>query len=219
MVRNGVSGKVYIGQTTKTLGLRWTWHKSQASRSKTIFGCALLGYGPAAFTVLELGRAFSAEELNEMERRAIWSHSSDDREFGYNMEPGGVGCGTVSIETRKKLSARALGRPHSAQHRANIGKAHKGRKVSPETREKISKTLAGRKRPPFSLETRAKMSKASARRKRSPSPFRGVKRSPETIEKMSRPRSLEFRAKMVEVAKLRWQKKREATTSLTETHP
>lgn len=168
MIRNTVSGKVYIGQTTKTLGLRWTWHKSQASRSKTIFGCALLGYGSGAFMVLELGRAFSAEELNEMERRAIWSHSADDREFGYNMEPGGVGCGTVSIETRMKLSARGKGRPHSAQHRAKIGIANKGRKWSPESRAKISASLTGKKLPPFTEEHKAKISAALKGRKTTP---------------------------------------------------
>jgi hypothetical protein len=43
-----------------------------------------------------------------------------------------------SIETREKISAAGKDRPHSLEHRKKIGAAQIGKKLSPETRAKIS---------------------------------------------------------------------------------
>lgn len=128
-----MSGKVYIGQTTQTISDRWSNHKVDVRHYNTVFANALKSYGFDAFTVVELGRSFSAEELNEMEIRAIWSHSSDDREFGYNMEKGG-NCAPMSAEARLKIGAAHRGKIVSAETRAKQSAARKGRKMSEEQR-------------------------------------------------------------------------------------
>lgn len=176
LIRNRVSGKVYIGQTTrKSISARWSSHKSDArsTRSRTIVSNALRGYGFDAFQIVELGRAYSADELNSMERRAIWSHSSDDRDYGYNEEKGGNGD-QMSVETRaRRRAARLLRRPHDEETRAKIAATLRGQKhtptrcariragkqnISAETRAKISAAQLGRK---HSEETRARMREAA----------------------------------------------------------
>jgi hypothetical protein len=53
--------------------------------------------------------------------------------------------GTItSVETRKKLSKKLLGRAFSQEHRERKSKAQIGRKHSKETKEKISKALRNR---------------------------------------------------------------------------
>lgn len=85
-----------------------------------------------------------------------------------NMESGGVGGKSPSIETRYKMSEARKGMKLSAEHRAKIGKAGMGRKhsegfsvkmrgriISEETREKLRKASSGRK---HSEATRLKIS-------------------------------------------------------------
>jgi len=55
-----------------------------------------------------------------------------------------------SEETKKKMSERHKGVPHSKEHRENIGKALKGREI--KWTDKISKAMTGK---PHSLESRA----------------------------------------------------------------
>ncbi len=70
-----------------------------------------------------------------------------------------------SEEARKNMSKGKLGKkkpPRSAEHRANLSKAHKGRIVSLETRLKMSISQKGRT---ATEETRAKMRISQAREK------------------------------------------------------
>lgn len=79
--------------------------------------------------------------------------------------------------------------PPSAEHRAKISSANKGKERSPEHRAKISNTLKGRK---HTEEAKAKISKAGKGRKKTPeaiektaSKNRGRKNSEETKAKIS----------------------------------
>lgn len=213
-----LNGKVYVGQTTMSIERRWITHKSDAvRRAATIFSKAIKKYTPSAFVVVELGRAFSAEELNGAERRAIWSHSSDDREYGYNIEPGGS-QGPVSATTRKKMSVVRIGMKFSDEHRANIraGKTgkkwsaerranHRPWKLSPETIAKRAE-LRGVKR---SAETRAKMSAVK------------LNQSPETRAKIAaahrgKTRSEETRIRVSQGLKAYFARRKERTVELIE---
>jgi len=49
-----------------------------------------------------------------------------------------------SAETRAKIGAASRGRYHSAETRAKMSASHKGRKFTPEHRAKISAALKGR---------------------------------------------------------------------------
>lgn len=80
---------------------------------------------------------------------------------GYNMTGGGDGSSGVSpaANTRRKISQSLTGRKLSASHRAAVGRAQRGKIISQETREKMSK--AHQRRPPISEEQRAIRSEAA----------------------------------------------------------
>jgi formate-dependent nitrite reductase cytochrome c552 subunit len=158
-----------------------------------------------------------------------------------NQTGGGQGMAgyKASEETKKKMSAKQIGNKYrlgtfqSAEARAKISAAHKGRKLSPEHVAKVAAALIGKKasaetrlklslshkgkRQPLSLETKAKISaahkglKLSDERKAHLSDInKGKTLSEEAKQKISmahkgRTLSTERRAQMVEVWKRRKQ--------------
>jgi len=131
---------------------------------------------------------------SEMERRTI----AHFRSKGYrltNLTDGGEGTlGWIpSAEFRAKLSAAHRGRQFSEQHKAALSAALMGHTSSPERNAKNSASQRGRKCSP---ETRAKLSAAGTRRRHSPESRArigasnrgktlGRKHSPETKAKIS----------------------------------
>lgn len=119
----------------------------------------------------------------------------------------------VSRAKREEQLGKPIG-PLSAQHRANLSAACKGRKVLQPAKEKISRAMIGNKHNlghTASPETRAKMSVSRVGKKRGPhseetkrkisAVKRGVAMSPESRLKMSLsrrgvPKSAEHRAKI-----------------------
>lgn len=136
LIRNTLNGKVYIGQTTKTLERRWKEH-NWSSRYKSPLKAALRKYGATAFTASVLHQAFSRQELDEMEVCAIWSHDSTNRSSGYNLTPGGKSLGKGSQHP-------SFGREVSQETRLKISAANKGHETSPEHRRKIGIKSVGR---------------------------------------------------------------------------
>jgi group I intron endonuclease len=92
---NTKNGKVYIGQTIRTLAERMRGHLTQARSKKTekvSFQYAILKYGFDAFTweVIDTGK--SPEDLNQKEIEWISHYESfTDSKKGYNCTPGGSG--------------------------------------------------------------------------------------------------------------------------------
>ena len=96
-VTNKVSGKVYIGQTSKELDERKKAHyKSSRLGSKTNFHRALSKYGVSHFIWEEVAGCNSKEELNDLEIKLIAEY--DSFKSGYNMTLGGDGGDTISIK-------------------------------------------------------------------------------------------------------------------------
>jgi group I intron endonuclease len=181
MVRNRANGKVYVGLTTGTIRRRWIDHKASAKCGRgRYFAAAIRKYGPDNFTIVELGRAFSNDELDDMEKRSIWAHESTDPEYGYNLLPGGGSAGLSSDETKAKQAAASKNR-------------------SKELRAKVSATLTGQKRTP---ETRAKMSAAHKGRKKTPEHIAKLTR-------LGSKHSEETKAKISASGKQQWERRRE----------
>jgi group I intron endonuclease len=187
LILNRVNGKVYIGQTVKHIRDRWSLHKTFAKRgAKWHISRAIAKYGHDSFSIVILHQAFSREELNEMEIRAIESHNSMDPQYGYNMASGGDGLSgyTRDPEIGKKaaVTRKRNGYKHSPETIAKIVAANKGRGVLPEWRERQSEAQRGRKMSPehraklieinksrvISDETREKMRLAKLGKKRGP---------------------------------------------------
>lgn len=84
---NKVNGKVYIGQTIRTLEERAYFHFKKTSC--TFFHNALLKYGKENFNWEVLNETNIEEELNYYEKYWITFYKSNQREFGYNLTDGG----------------------------------------------------------------------------------------------------------------------------------
>src|SRR5438309_11361208 len=121
---NKTNGKAYIGQTTATLANRIASHVREAHygrRSKSVFHNALRKYGLDNFETEVLETCDTIDQLNDKERHWIASLKTISPN-GYNIEPGGRHF-PMSEATKAKL---------------------RGRKVTEETRQKISQIARNR---------------------------------------------------------------------------
>ena len=120
------NGRSYIGLTVNSLAQRKKEHENRAKRgSQFIFHKMLRNY-PAIWEILQ--ENLSLEEANE---REIYFIERFDTIFprGYNQTKGGQSGGRMSEDVRMRMS-----------------RAHKGRKHTKETREKIALGNTGKKR-------------------------------------------------------------------------
>lgn len=175
---NRANGKIYIGQTGKTLTQRISGHLS----AKTgYFPKALQKYGLECFDFTIIDTAQSQEELNHKESYWIKFFKCKNPD-GYNLTDGGEGTSgyIVSEETIKKRIAGL-----TVESRAKISEASRNKVFSETALKKISEAMKKRcvTAPPPSQK--------------------GVKRTEETIAKMRGMRnalghvhSKEARAKM-----------------------
>jgi len=151
------NGKIYIGQTRKTLRKRKSNHKFQSLKEdrRTPFQTALLCEGFDSFQWEQIDTAETQAELDVKEKIWIEFYDSMNPAKGYNHQDGGKKC-TLSAETLKKFSEVKIG------ERNNMF----GRHHTPETLKKMSEALKGRasvmkgKKRFFSAEHRRKLSEA-----------------------------------------------------------
>lgn len=151
------SGKFYIGITVQSVSKRWWSHCREACvGSNTPLHRAIRKYGADAFEVRTLA-VLEDTELAATEIRAIERMQPE-----YNVTAGGDGTLGVSpsAETRAKLSAALRGRKKSAEHRAKLSAANRGKKLSAEHRANVGFAQRGRQ---FSDEHRKKLAAASRR--------------------------------------------------------
>jgi len=178
---NKVNGKIYIGQTIRSLDFRIEEHL----RKKSHFSNALKKYGLQSFEFSVIDSTLLKEIANEKEK--YWIKFFDCKyPKGYNLTAGGRGNlgHKHTEETRKKISNTKLGKklpprsnesrrkyseskmginnpfygkPLSQEHKNKVSEALKGRIISPEARRKISKAHKGKV---LSAETRKKISEA-----------------------------------------------------------
>lgn len=179
------TGKLYIGQTLRTIEKRWKRHIRDAKKgSEHKFHRAIRKYGEENFTVEEL-LAVSAPTKKELKAQLDsleieYISRFNTREKGYNSTDGGEGtAGRVcSEESRERYRQANMGERNPSfgkacseetkekVRKARLGKASsmKGKKHSDRARQKISESHAGERNPNFgktaSKETRRKLSEA-----------------------------------------------------------
>jgi hypothetical protein len=110
-------------------------------------------------------QAESRKEALELEALFVTQELVDDP-MCYNLKTGGIGGSQKgrthkphSEETKKKMSVAKLNM--SAETKAKMSAAQKGRILSDEHKAKVSAAKKGRTRKPFSEEHKAKLSAAS----------------------------------------------------------
>ena len=139
-VTNRVNGKVYIGQTTRTIAIRWKQHCNPANDQCLALHRAINKYGKENFTVEQIDVASDSEELNKKEQYWI-AHYDSIAPKGYNMTTGG-GQGEIAEETRYRLGNANRGKHLSEETKKKMSEARKGFKMSPES---IAKSVAGKR--------------------------------------------------------------------------
>lgn len=162
------TGKVYVGQSALGMRRRWTNHLADARRgSSAPFHRAIRRYGAGAFTHKLLDRVRTEAAAHQAERLWIQELGALGPR-GYNATSGGEGAsgGSPSAQARARMSAAHKGRVFSPEHRERIAAALRGRPRSPEVRAKCSAALLGRPGRPHSQETKDKIRAANTGRRR-----------------------------------------------------
>ena len=141
-ITNIINGKIYIGQTVKSINRRWYIHKRNANKGiKNKFYNAICKYGIECWNIEILENVEDVNLLNESE--IYWIEYYDTFKNGYNSTTGGGQSMILSEETKEKISKNHIN--VSGKNNPNYGKKH-----TLETKEKISKTNKGRKNPKHS---------------------------------------------------------------------
>lgn len=163
------SGKVYIGVTKRNPEYRW--NNGSGYKGNEYFSRAICKYGWDSFQHDIIATNLSYEEAANMEIDLIAIHDAANREFGYNIEHGGKMCGTVSEETKRKMSISCTGRKRSPEGRANMSISHMGnqnrtgKKSSPENRLKMSIARTGKSHKKHSEHAKILMSENCTRKR------------------------------------------------------
>ena len=138
-ITNLINGKIYVGQTTKTIEERFKKH----STTDSLIGKAIRKYGKENFKLELIAECTTIEEANKLEIYLI-------KEFnckvpnGYNFTDGGEGrrgC-THSAESRKKLaiSLKKFYKEHP-EEREQLADLRKGTKDTEEVKIKKSEGM------------------------------------------------------------------------------
>lgn len=145
-ITNTVNDKVYIGQTTKSVLVRFEMHKQASmtkSKQKLHLYLAMNKYGMDKFSIVQIDSADSREELNEKER--YWIKFYDSISSGYNMMEGG--------NDENPMNSPIVKEKHASKLR------------DPETRQKISQTMSKfRLEQGFSAEHKQKIKESRHKR-------------------------------------------------------
>lgn len=154
LITNLVNGKVYVGQTNRTLRTRWYNHKYDAIQRNEDFPIcrAIRKYGPENFTIVELATCETREWSDYFERVWILLYDSRNDKVGYNIREGG-NSSAMPASTKEALRASRLGKTHSEETKKLIGEASKrawldgrlhGRPHTPEALEKMRIVSTGK---------------------------------------------------------------------------
>lgn len=137
------NGKVYIGQTTKSLHERAGYNGSNYKESRRFYS-AIKKYSWDSFVPEILATTDDSYYADEEERRYINIYSSYNPEFGYNIEYGGVNSFNVGDETKSIISDNAKVRYRDKTKNPMFGKTH-----SAESKKKMSECKSGNKNPMY----------------------------------------------------------------------
>lgn len=107
-ITNLVNGKIYIGQTIKTVEQRFKEHCVKNKRIVSAINKAIQKYGKENFIFEQIDSATTYSELNQKEYDLIRKENTISPN-GYNLRDGGM-MGTVSEETKLKHSESFRGR-------------------------------------------------------------------------------------------------------------
>lgn len=147
------SGKVYIGQTTH-IKLRFKAYKYLSCKGQNRLYKSFVKHGVQNHTFEIIEKFNSDIDVSILNDREIF-YIKDYKDKGFtllNLTDGGLNC-RKSEETRKKLSQAKLGKykgelnpmygkTHTADVRLKISNINKGRRMTKENRENLTKIVS-----------------------------------------------------------------------------
>jgi len=150
---NKINGKKYVGQTCQKVSCRW--RNGSGYRANIYFFRSINSYGWDNFSHEIIADGLSLEEANKLETELIQKHNSLYPN-GYNILSGGDNR-TIPDSVKEKIRNAHIGKTHlcSEETKQKISNANKGRVMSAESRENMSKGQTGKK---YSEETKKKRS-------------------------------------------------------------
>ncbi len=147
VVESSATTKRYIGITSRSLKIRWSQHRAACTRnSDYAIHRAMRRHGISTFTIREIGTARDWNSLCAMERKYIAEYKSFGL-YGYNMTEGGEGSGSPSDEVRRKIGNSLKGRKLSDETRNRMSISKQA--MTDETKNKMSESRKGKKRKPL----------------------------------------------------------------------
>lgn len=128
--QNKTNGKRYVGITNNT-SKRW-YGKGKKYENCPRFWSAIQKYGWDNFTHTVVVRGLTLEESNAEEQRLINEYQTQDRERGYNINPGGDFVPTM------------LGKKHKESTKQIMREKALGRVVSEDQKRRHSERMTGK---------------------------------------------------------------------------
>lgn len=162
LITNSVTGKKYVGQTTKSIQTRLRQHEQLQGKCPALES-AIKKYGREAFSILPLAQAQTQVELNSEEGYWIETFRTVSP-GGYNLRGGGGQIGAMHAETKEKLRVAS-----STDERREFLRGLRKRpevlaRYAESSREnwesKQEKMAAGRARPEVQLRRKESVRKA-----------------------------------------------------------
>ena len=172
------SDKVYIGITGQYPPEK-RWLNGRGYKNSYFYN-AIQKYGWDNIRHEILYTGLTKEEAEEKEIELIAKYQSNNRQFGYNISNGGNTTGTMSQETKDKISIANIGNQYGIGH-----------EVSYDARNRISKSKIGnqygkgKKMPEHVKAILAESHKTESFRKKLSDANKGKKHSDETKKKLS----------------------------------
>lgn len=150
-ILNKNTGKAYIGQTVNEPRVRFSYHRQRLKKGthdNEYLQRSFNKHGIDSFMFYTILKTDDLESLNLYEEQFIKILRATDRNFGYNIRPGGANT-RLSEETKRKIGLASIGRKQSeAQKKATSerskgntwGRLTKGKIVSEESKKKMSES-------------------------------------------------------------------------------
>jgi hypothetical protein len=144
-ITNKINGKIYIGQTTWSLQIRWRNHRSSSSKCSALYE-DIKKYGRENFILEEICKCYSRKQLDSGEKYYIKFFNSRVP-FGYNRTEGGDGFrGKHTEESKKKIALAHTGKKHTKESKNKMSGSNKISQNTPEAKKNKSISATGNTR-------------------------------------------------------------------------
>lgn len=134
------NNKVYVGITTQKVNRRW--NNGKGYKNNEYMTNAIIKYGWDNITHKILYDNLSKEEAEQKEKELIKYYNADGRNCGYNILSGGNVSNGFTQETINKMSVNTKRLWENPYYRERVTKSHLGKKLTNETKEKMSRNNA-----------------------------------------------------------------------------